>query len=179
MKAGNQKQKNTTQKSSVSLTEHKYPPLRPFNRQVFSLLAASILTTLYLLPSLAGVKATDFIKFYGSAQYFLQGQSIHSPIAWDQYQEISAASQQKITRDYKHPNLNFPVMTLLFLLFSDFDFQTDNILWTVISLALCHTITVDSRSLRKVCCLKRECHIENYWMYNNQVLYVKWDWMPR
>ena len=78
----------------------------------------------------------DFVKFYASADLFIQGKSIYTPVKFDAYNEIPNEIREKMTRDTMHPNLNHPFVTLLFLPFGFIDLKLAFIIWSAISFFL-------------------------------------------
>lgn len=104
------------------------------------LFALMILTIAGYVVMIWGVTKTyllfDFIKFYASADLYRSGESIYTPIPYNRYFAIPAEELAEVPRETMHPNLNLPVLTLIFLPFTFFNIRTAYILWGLMSVAL-------------------------------------------
>lgn len=74
----------------------------------------------------------DFTKFYLSAQFFTEGKDIYEAI---DLKKIGLRPESlESSRETLHPNLNMPVVTLLFLPFLATDASTGMVIWVALSM---------------------------------------------
>lgn len=79
-------------------------------------------------------QALDFSKFYVSAQKLLSGGDIYQPVPMDYFGPLLPGIE--FDRDYLHPNLNMPVVALLFAPFSLGSVASGMAAWSVFAVGL-------------------------------------------
>ncbi|MDP6705601.1 MAG: glycosyltransferase family 87 protein [Alphaproteobacteria bacterium] len=77
--------------------------------------------------------STDFVQFHFSSRFFLEGRDIYTPVPWAELGPLPDGFD--LARKHKHPNLNPPFQTLLFLPFAWLSFEAAYRLWSLASLA--------------------------------------------
>lgn len=100
------------------------------------ILAISLMFYLILIIAQSNnQKPGDFAKFYASAELFINGESIYSPVFRD-LSELGFEERYNISRFTLHPNLNLPFQTLIFVPFGLISYQPAFLLWSISSLLL-------------------------------------------
>ena len=101
-----------------------------------------ILLAILILVGLVGVTAnskhpyhTDFLKFYLSSRFWLENQSIYTPLTLDTIPEDIQIDPGLLSFPI-HPNLNPPIQTLLFSPLALVSYGTAFGIWSLLSLIL-------------------------------------------
>ena len=100
---------------------------------VLALLLASLVPIYVIAVQLiaADPLKSDFSKLYMSADFFLNGESMYTPVSIYTWGEID--QPWKYPEDLLHPNLNPPLQTLLFLPLTLLDYYDAIVVWSILS----------------------------------------------
>ena len=76
--------------------------------------------------------STDFAQFHASAENLSAGKDVYTPLPWERYGPLP--ENFDIERPHKHPNLNPPFQSILFLPFATLSFEDAFRVWSILSI---------------------------------------------